>query len=218
MEHPVFTQILRESFVPLGWFAPKPGDRVSGEAKIVLLIGNAGRTMFARFARERDPDIDQLDEWTRAVVAPLARRLGAVAVYPFDKPPSPFLTWAQRAGCGHASPLGLNVHPTYGLWHAFRAALLFEEDPGLPPIAATAHPCETCLGRPCLSACPVNAFTGTDYRIGDCVSHIASLAGEDCMLHGCLARRACPVGQDYRYTDQQIGFHMRAFRRAHLSG
>jgi hypothetical protein len=38
------------------------------------------------------------------------------------------------------------------------------------------------------------------------------------MLHGCLARRACPVGQEYRYSDQQIGFHMRAFRRAHLSG
>ena len=217
MEHAVFTQILRESFVPLGWFAPRPGDRVCDEARIVLLIGNAGRAMFARFARERDPDIDQLDEWTRASVDPLARGLGAVAVYPFNKPPQPFLTWAQRAGCGHASPLGLNVHPTYGLWHAFRAALLFEEDPGLPPMASTPHPCETCDGRPCLSACPVNAFTGADYRIDDCVSHISSPAGEDCM-HGCLARRACPVGQDYRYTDQQIGFHMRAFRRAHLQG
>jgi hypothetical protein len=36
------------------------------------------------------------------------------------------------------------------------------------------------------------------------------------MAHGCLARRACPVGQAYRYTDAQAAFHMRAFRRAHL--
>ncbi len=216
MEHPVFTQILRESFVPLGWFTPRPGDGVVGECRLVLLIGNAGPAMFRRFARERDPDIDQLDEWTRAVVAPLSRGLGACAVYPFDKPPSPFLTWAQRAGCGHASPLGLNIHPTYGLWHAFRAALQFEEDPGLPPMATAPHPCETCVGRPCLSACPVDAFTGAEYRIADCVGHIASTAGEDCMQHGCLARRACPIGQNYRYTDRQIGFHMRAFRNAHL--
>jgi len=215
MEHPVFTRIMAEGFMPFGWFAPRPGDRVPDGAGLMLLIGNAGPAMFRRFARERDPDHDTLDDWCRAVIDPLAQALGARAIYPFDKPPQPFLTWAQRAGCGHASPLGLNIHPVYGLWHAFRAALIFDADPGLPPMSPSPHPCDTCIGRPCLTACPVDAFTGRNYRIDDCVRHIASPAGEDCMLHGCRARRACPVGQNYRYTDRQVRFHMNAFLRAH---
>jgi ferredoxin len=215
MEHPVFTRIIAEGFTPFGWFTPRPGDRAPEGSNLMLLIGNAGPSMFRRFARERDPEHALLDDWCRAVIDPLARQLGAHALYPFDKPPHPFLTWAQRAGCGHASPLGLNIHPTYGLWHAFRAALIFDLDPGLPPLAPGAHPCTTCIGRPCLTACPVDAFTGESYRIDECIRHIASPAGEDCMLQGCLARRACPIGQNYRYTDAQIGFHMHAFRRAH---
>jgi len=217
MEHPVLTRIIREGFVPFGWFAPRPADRVPDGCQLVMLIGNAGQAMFRRFARERDPQRDLLDDWCRTVIDPLAQGLGARAAYPFEKPPLPFLTWAQRAGCGYASPLGLNIHPTYGLWHAFRAALLFEQDPGLPVATPGAHPCETCIGRPCLTACPVGAFTGENYRIGECVAHIAAPAGEDCMQHGCRARRACPVGQNYRYTDAQAGFHMHAFRRAHIN-
>ena len=125
MEHLVLTAIRRAAFVPIGWFAPTVEDRVPGEARFVILIGNAGPDMFRRFARERDPARDTMDDWTREVVSNLARGLDASPVFPFDTPPLPFLTWARRAGAGHVSPLGLNIHPTYGLWHAYRAALLF---------------------------------------------------------------------------------------------
>ena len=124
----------------------------------------------------------------------------------------PFLTWARRAGAGHVSPLGLNIHPTYGLWHAFRAALLFPVAFDLPMQSAGAHPCETCADKPCLSACPVNAFNGTTYDVAACASHLDSPAGHDCMDNGCLARRACPVGQGFTYHPFQAQFFMRAFR------
>ncbi|MGH6907847.1 MAG: hypothetical protein ACREDX_08320 [Aestuariivirga sp.] len=214
MEHPVLSTITRAAFVPLGWFEPRQEDKVPRGARFVILIGNAGPQMFRRFARERNPSKDLLDDWTRDVVSVLARDLDANAVFPFDKPPLPFLTWARRAGAGHVSPLGLNIHSTYGLWHAYRAALLFSVAFDLPPASAGAHPCETCAEKPCLSACPVGAFTATGYDAGACAVHVESVAGGDCLSGGCLARLACPVGRAFTYSTRQAEFHMRAFLKA----
>jgi epoxyqueuosine reductase QueG len=212
VEHPVLTAITRAAFTPLGWFAPKPGDEVPYNAAFIILIGNAGPDMFRRFARERDVKHDKLDGWTREAVTALASDLGARAIFPFDAdPPHPFLTWARLAGAGHVSPLGLNIHPTYGLWHAYRAALLFPVAFDLPSHKAGAHPCEGCDGKPCLTSCPVSAFDGTSYKVGACANHLDTPEGSECMGRGCLARHACPVGQGFAYSTAQAGFHMRAF-------
>ena len=215
MEHPILIAIRRAGFTPLGWFAPRPEDKVPDGARFVILIGNAGPDMFNRFARERDPAHDTMDAWTRDVVESLAGSLDAEAVYPFDmNPPWPFLTWARRGGAGHVSPLGLNIHPTYGLWHAYRAALLFPVEFDLGLQRPGPHPCETCDAKPCLAACPAGAFDGRRYDVPACFAHIASDAGMDCMSRGCLARHACPVGQGFAYAPAQAQFHMRAFLKA----
>lgn len=210
MEHPILNAIRREGFTPLGWFVPAD---IAG-AQFVILIGNVGLDMFRRFATSRDERAHSLDDWTRAVVDPLAASLDARAVYPFDVPYPPFLTWARKAGAGHVSPLGLNIHPHYGLWHAYRAALLFPVAFDLPRNSAGAHPCESCADKPCLSACPVSAFDGVRYDVAACGQHVLSVAGEDCMTGGCKARLACPVGRDHVYHPRQMQFHMRAFQAA----
>jgi hypothetical protein len=170
--------------------------------------------MFDRFAAERDPALDSMDDWTRDVLTPLAKSLGAHAMFPFDVPHPPFLTWAQDAKAGHTSPLGLNIHPRFGLWHAYRAAFIFDEDIVPPVVVSTPSPCETCVNKPCLTACPVKAFTNPGYDVTACASHLASAAGTPCRDHGCLARRACPVGQDFLYSSDQTRFHMVAFMKA----
>jgi epoxyqueuosine reductase QueG len=207
MDHPVLNAIRYAGFSPLGWFAPQD---LAGTA-FVILIGNVGLDMFKRFATQRDQRSASLDEWTKCVVDPLAETLGATAVYPFDTPPLPFLTWARRAGAGHVSPLGLNIHSDYGLWHAYRAALMFPVAFDLPKNNSGAHPCESCVDKPCLTACPVFAFDGINYDVAACGTHLLSNDGEPCNLGGCLARRACPVGRDYEYHPRQMQFHMLAF-------
>jgi epoxyqueuosine reductase QueG len=211
MEHPVLRAIQLAGFTPLGWFAPVEDDKVPGQAKFIMLIGNAGPQMFGRFARERDVAATQIDDWTRDVVDQLADNLSATAVYPFDKPHLPFLTWARRGGAGFTSPLGLNIHPRYGLWHAYRAALLFPAAFDIPMTAAGDHPCERCSDKPCLSACPVEAFSTSQFNRMGCASHLESEVGTACMKGGCLARHACPVGQDFAYPPPQAQFFMRAF-------
>jgi hypothetical protein len=212
MEHPVLVAIRRAGFTSFGWFEPGPNDAVGDGTHFVILIGNAGPDMFRRYAREAAEAT--LDDWTKRVVSSLAADLDARAVFPFDQPYPPFLAWARQAGAGHVSPLGLNIHPTYGLWHAYRAALLFPVAFDLPRPSAGAHPCESCEAKPCLSACPVGAFTATDYNVGACASHLQKPEGAPCMEHGCLARHACPVGQAFAYAPAQARFHMRAFLAA----
>lgn len=212
MEHPVLTAIRRAAFTPLGWFLPQPDDGVPATAGFVILIGNAGPEMFRRFARERDPSRGGMDGWTRDVVSNLARDLDARPVYPFDAdPPYPFLRWARRGGAGHVSPLGLNIHPTYGLWHAYRAALLFPFAFDIPRQMPGAHPCESCEAKPCLTACPVQAFDSVHYDVDSCGDYLKTALNGDCMSRGCLARHACPVGQGFAYASAQANFHMRAF-------
>jgi hypothetical protein len=149
------------------------------------------------------------------VIGALARDLGGAGLFPFGGPPwLPFQRWAQRAEPVFASPLGLLIHPEWGLWHSFRGAIALPGRLDLPEPPAAAHPCESCVGRPCLTACPVGAFRPGGYDVAACAAHIAAPAGADCMDQGCAARRACPVGAGHRYEAEAAGFHMRAFRAA----
>ena len=104
--------------------------------------------------------------------------------------------------------------PTFPrLWHSYRGALAFAEAMALPERQARPNPCEICSDELCLSTCPVSAFGRDGYDIPACVTHLTSREGQDCMQRACRARRACPVGQEYRYVQAQASFHMRHFLR-----
>lgn len=198
-----------------GGFHPEPADGVPGAAATLVMIGNAGPALWQAFARAQDEGPDPMDSWTRRVVDRAARTLGARAVYPFDGPPyHPFQRWAMRCEPVHPSPIGPLIHPVFGLWHAYRAALLFAERLALPPPSPAPSPCETCADRPCLATCPVGALAPGRYDVPACLAHIAAPAGEDCMAKGCRARRACPVGREHAYAPEQARYHMARFRAA----
>jgi hypothetical protein len=124
----------------------------------------------------------------------------------------------MRAEAVAPSPLGILIHPDYGLWHAYRGALAFADRLALPPRVERPRPCDSCAGRPCLFACPVGAFSEQGYDVPACTGHISGPAGVPCMGGGCLARRACPVGPAYGYAAAQARFHMAAFLSARRNG
>ena len=183
--------------------------------RTLVLIGNAGTALYdAFFSAGETTGHNPLDDWTRRVVMPIAERFGARAAFPSDGPPwLPFQRWAMRAEGVKASPLGVLIHPEFGLWHAYRAALVFDRVLDLPPAPSRAHPCDTCVARPCLSTCPVGAVTAEGYAVDNCAAHVGSQAGQACRSIGCLARRACPVGAEHRTPDWAMAFHMAAFLR-----
>ncbi len=205
-----------------GGFEPRAGDAVppldgGRPARTLMMVGNAGPEMWQAFAAspEYDGAPDPLNRWSERIIGAVAAEAGARALFPFGGPPYlPFVAWAKRAEPVAESPLGILIHPDYGLWHAYRGALAFAEALELPPRAERPRPCDTCVERPCLSACPVGAFSAQGYDVSACTDHISAPEGTDCMENACQARRACPVGRDYLYAPAQAGFHMRHFLKA----
>lgn len=188
------------------------------KARSLILLGFVGAEQWPAFAGSPEASDDAphpLDRWSRRVVGALAESLGATALFPFDGPPYwPFQRWAQRAEPLHRSPLGMLIHPRYGLWHSFRGALAFAEPLDLPPPEPSPSPCASCDGRPCLSACPVGAFTDGGYDVAACAGWLRQRESGDCMGGGCLARRACPVGRAFAQPPETAAFYMRAFLAA----
>jgi hypothetical protein len=212
--------------VPRGWLAPEPGlapllsDGAS--ARAICLIGHFGGGFWPVFKTwwQDHPGIsDPLDSWSRVVIDAVATSLGCEAVYPSDRPWHPFQQWAIAAEGLNASPLGMLIHPEFGLWHGYRGAILLDDAalaraknpaPGARTLAL--HPCERCADRPCLTVCPPGAFTGNGFAAADCREFLASEAGPGaCMNLGCQARDACPIGRKHRYSADQVRFHMAAF-------
>ena len=198
-----------------GGFHPMPEDGVPGDPGTAILVGNAGPALWTVFGRHRRDEPHPLNAWTRRVLGAAARSLGADVVFPFDGPPyHPFQRWAAKAEPVHVSPIGPLIHAEFGLWHAYRGALLFAERLALLPGEAHPSPCQGCAGKPCLGACPVGALEDGRYDVPACVAHLSTPAGRPCLEGGCLARHACPVGREFAYAPDQAQFHMESFLAA----
>ncbi|TPK91668.1 hypothetical protein FJ934_21765 [Mesorhizobium sp. B2-4-12] len=194
-----------------------PPSASGAGARSVLLVGQAGAAPWPHFLRwrERQTQViaNPLDAWSRDVIGAVAEKFGARAVSPSDRPYLPFQQWAMRAEGLKRSPLGILMHPRYGLWHAYRGALLFEDEIALPEQAAAIHLCDACVDKPCLKSCPVGAYSIEGFAYQTCLAHVRGADGEPCRSGGCLDRNACPHGTSYRYPPEVQAFHMASFMR-----
>lgn len=193
----------------------RPDGPAGRPAGAVLLVGTAGAAWWTPFRRwlDRRPDVpaDPLDTWSRAIIERAATACGGLVAMPGDRPFMPFQRWAMRAEGLKPSPVGLLIHPRYGLWHAYRGAILLDRRIASRQVRASNHPCDACAGKPCLNACPVGAYSGHGFAHGDCLAHVRGADGGTCRDRGCLARNACPVGARWRYPAEVQAFHQRAF-------
>lgn len=180
----------------------------------IVLIG-AGPDMWPAFCaspeyhdRQRDP----LDRWSKRLLTQVAKNYEAICEFPSDGPPfAPFIAWATATGRFWQSPTGMLVHDQAGLMISIRGALRIPSRIDIP-FSTSQNPCLTCATKPCETACPVGALSGTTaYDVPVCMVYLRSSEGADCMENGCLVRRVCPVSQNFGRAPQQSGFHMRAF-------
>lgn len=206
-----------------GAFHPADGDQVpdcgfADGVQTLLLVGNVGGAMWPAFEAGRLDEVDALDQWTVRVLSEITEELaptygGVLPLYPSDGPPyHPFQQWARRAEPVFPSPIGPLIHPDHGLWHAYRGALAFARKLDVAERPEHVSPCDSCADKPCLTTCPVGAFSPGDYDVQGCANHLTTETGDICLAVGCLARRACPVGRDNAYSEAQTRFHMSLLR------
>jgi epoxyqueuosine reductase len=199
---------------------------IDSRVRSIVAIGNGGGAMWAALKRHAQAHPgwmrreNPLDDFTREVVEtellPAARHSGAHAtvVYPFMQgaPTLNFIELAKAAGLGGPSIVGVAVHPVFGPWIAFRAALLVDEAIDRPGDASGFDPCPTCKARSCIAACPADAIAyPAGWDIHRCLIHRVEIE-PDCAPQ-CHARACCVLGPEHRYPDDELAYHqMRALR------
>jgi len=122
-------------------------------------------------------------------------------------------TLGQRVGWHQASPLGIGIHPQHGLWFAYRSLVLLDcetaDELGEKPLTSVLErvsSCADCESHACIQACPAQALTYNQVPdMGRCVAHRREVAST--CASQCLAREACPIGQSWRYSKDQIDYH-----------
>lgn len=194
----------------LGGFHPSSDDQAPEGTKTLILIGpnKAFWEVFTGSDEFRTGCEDPVDRWSTRVLEEAANAFDGRAVFPFGgEPYLPFYSWALKSGRVWSSPIKLAVHDTHGLFVSFRGAICLNEHVELN--SAGTRPCDACP-QPCLNACPVNAISLDGYDVAACKSYLKTKDGQDCMKNGCLARRACPVGQGLR-DPAQSAYHMQVF-------
>jgi ferredoxin len=187
-------------------------------ARGALVVGSGGPAFFEAFTRARaagDGAPSPFDRYTRSVVEAGARAaLDPLGVSHAEHFPFlgasvggvviPFQRLGRAAGLAASSPLGLQIHPTYGAWWAYRALVVVDAE--LPPGVPLGDGCVGCPA-PCVAACPAGAVRREGFSVPAC--HARRLEAVACHL-SCVARHACIRGPEHRYSDEQLAFHMAA--------
>ena len=187
----------------------------------LLLLGAYGRRSWEALAESGGGGDDPVDAYSLKVARRfVAEHLGAVRthfLYPGDFP-LPLQSLGEALGWSHPSPLGLGIHPEYGLWFAWRAAFLADTRLTPTPRRTTRSPCLDCADKPCIATCPARAVHAAQpFGLRACAGH--RLAPDSSCAATCLSRLACPVGAAHRYSEEQFAYHSQralASMRRHL--
>src|SRR5258708_28640709 len=177
---------------------------IDSRARSIVVIGNGGGALWHALKAHaaRNPGWwdreNPLDDFIREVVehevCAAARSLGVrfTVVYPFMNGSRTlnFIELGKVAGIAGPSILGVTVHPVYGPWIAFRAALLIDQELDSPCEALGFDPSPRCTAPTCIPACPaapVSIDAGWD--IPRCLTHRVEV--EAYCAPRCHARAGC---------------------------
>lgn len=177
----------------------------------LILIGHAG-TQFWQSLNQHVTDVatqaHPIDTFTIATVQQFLQTEHPSASYEIVYPGAYTVNLqdlGKLAGWHHASPFMVGVNMHFGSWFAYRALVLANTNLPITAAIRTASPCNSCEETPCTHACPPRALNDGKFNLKACLDY--RLQEDSACKNTCLARRACPVAREHRYTDQQMQFH-----------
>lgn len=182
---------------------PEPQD--CPPATRLLLVGHGGRNLWSAVTAAAQGGSDPIDDFSVATVDRWFRVNFPRHRYQLLYPCSGYVAlqdFGRLAGWHHPSPFMVGINNSWGTWFAYRVALLTDA-----PLEPTARqdgvvPCERCVSKPCIAACPAGAAAADTFALDRCVTY-RQQPESDCAWR-CLARLACPVGAEHRYDQAQM--------------
>lgn len=178
----------------------------------LLLVAHAGPDFWQAYTKSGITGDDPVDHFsarmTEQALAQFFPDIQRELLFPRDDCPMNLMALGRAFGWHHASPLGMGINETYGLWSAYRAVWWLDSEPLSPqtPLVGAPDICSGCETQDCIKTCPADALTlGAMPNLGNCVDYRLS-DKSDC-VSGCVARLACPYASQYRYKEAQIAYH-----------
>jgi hypothetical protein len=174
------------------------------------LLGNAGSVFWQNMCRNQPAFPALTHPLDKFFMDTLRNLLAEDVKYEIIYPGNHFLPLqglGKLAGWHHPSPLGLSIHPEYGLWFAYRGLVLSDKQLIPPAENATrsTSACDRCAKKPCISSCPAAAVTAAEFRVQHC-SDFRLVAKSPCEKT-CISRLACPIARQHQYVDDQLAYH-----------
>ena len=181
-----------------------------GDYSRLVLLGHGGRDFWERAKAAGFEGDDPLDRYSRELagrfMVDYVNTTEFLIIYPLTDLIVPLQQLGELAGWGSPSPIGSSIHPEFGLWFAYRVALLTNAELPLVSQPQQPSPCAACREKPCLSACPAGAVGEIgSFQLTRCANHRVT-PFSSCAAR-CLSRLACPVGTTHRYTEEQLSYH-----------
>lgn len=198
------------------WLDPTDtGRKASGS---LLLLGHGGKVFWERYQGTEPVSTDPVDHFSAMISAKAIQKylpnIHHEQLFPLAECPINLMALGRELGWHTPSPLGMGINAQYGLWSAYRA--LWWLDAELEGAAVvhydlqnsdtTTDICKQCATQECLHACPASALSAdTSPNLQKCADYRLAVAS-DCH-DTCIARRACPVATEHRYSAEQMAYH-----------
>ena len=206
-----------------------PEQTIPSNCNSVLLVGNAGPSMWQALPEDSLAQDDPVDDFAYAVITRfLSQQLASEnwqILFPYSAADSSLQLqrFGELAGWHSASPLGIGIHRRFGLWFAYRALVALRVEIAAHNVSHVSlsggaenidalhndeyrSPCLSCDGTPCITACPAQALSvDRSPDLSACISHRRH-PGSGC-ASTCVARLACPVATRWQYPSSQIAYY-----------
>lgn len=184
-------------------------QEVGAAFKTLVVLGNGGSHFWRRYRQYEPDECNPIDSYCQQIVSRVAEQFFPdhllKQLYP-GPTCVPLQTLGRHFGWHGDSPLGLGVNGLWGPWSAYRA--MFVTTCVLPDTAPVAWGavCAHCESQSCVAACPADALTMQGLPDMQACTIYRVQGGSRCDA-SCAARVACPVGQEHRYSEEQLAYH-----------
>jgi ferredoxin len=173
----------------------------------LMLFGNGGTRLWQCMQKNQQDETHLVDSFFIDCIDRVFADSDYKTVYPGNHF-LPLQGLGRLAGWHHDSTMGLGIHPVFGLWFAYRGAVLTntEFSPYTTDSSAMPEsPCDTCEREPCITACPARAVTTDRYQVRQCTDY--RLQAESSCQSRCISRQVCPLGKEHQYLPDQMKHH-----------
>lgn len=191
----------------------------------LIMTGHGGHLFWAKLQAQGlmiDDPVDQFSlQLTQQFIATYLHSPNYLILYPLTSFIVPLTQLGEFANWSHPAPIGQGINPKFGVWFAYRTAFLVNGRFPTSTQPATESPCLSCHEKPCISACPSGAISQTAFNIFTCTDYRIEVHSS--CADRCLARMACPVAPEHKYSLPQIQYHytqsletIKAYKRGEL--